>query len=318
MRHLRERFPLLRFVQGPYRQAAARLIPLLPPADARIAYGTVGTAFDWRVRFLLDPQPDLRLAFLGAGLLGRRWLELAAELMREAGGSLRVGAGGGPGPATPSALFGGGGDGAAPGRAATLGPERLVRACYGLALFTEAFRAGLLPGSRLSLLPATATLEDLLALASDDEVADLLALTEAARRSLLPAVAARGGPLQLGPTFAGSLEVGGADADFVVGGLLVEVKVQLGDKTRDGRRRCSLAQRTMFELLGYLLLDYHDAYQLDTLGVYAARWRYLTMWPVDELLGTLAGHPVDLAGERADFATLVRAAVAPRYQQAGS
>jgi hypothetical protein len=94
------------------------------------------------------------------------------------------------------------------------------------------------------------------------------------------------------------------------------VKVQLGDKARDGRRRCSLEQRTMFELLGYLLLDYDDAYQLDTLGVYAARWRYLATWPVDELLGTLVGGPVDLAREREDFAALLRAAVAPRYKQA--
>lgn len=268
------------------------------------------------MRFLLAPQPDLHLALLGAGLLGRRWLALAAELTREVGGSLRVGAGGRPGPATPSAVSGGG-DGADPGRAAALDPERLVRACYALALLTEAFRAGPLPGPRLALLPATATLEDLLALAGDAEVADLLALTEAARQNLLPAVAARSGPPQLGPTFAGSLDVGGADADFIVGGLLVEVKVQLGDKTRDGRRRCSLGQRTMFELLGYLLLDHDDAYQLDTLGVYAARWRYLAMWPVEELLGTLAGHPVDLARERAEFAALVETTVAPRYRPAG-
>ena len=70
----------------------------------------------------------------------------------------------------------------------------------------------------------------------------------------------------------------------------------------------------MFELLGYLLLDYDDTYKIDALGVYSARWRYLATWPVDELLGVLAGDPVDLAQERADFAALVRAMVAPRVQ----
>jgi hypothetical protein len=320
-RHLRERFPLRRALQGPYREATARVPPLLPPDGAKIAYGTLGTAFDWRVRFLLDPHPDLRLAFLGAALLGRGWLELAAELLSELGGSLqvrlRVGGEQESRPAVGSAprrAFAG----AAPGRATTLGPERLARACYALALFTEVFRTGLRSGSRLGMLTPTASLDDLLALAGDDEVADLLALTEAARRNLLPAVAARDGPLHLGPTFAGSLDVGGADADAIVGGLLVEVKVQLGYRSRDGRRRCSLEQRTIFELLGYLLLDYDDAYQVNTLGMYAARWRYLATWPVDYLLGVLAGHPVDLARERADFAALVRTTVAPRYKPTGA
>lgn len=306
-RYLRERFPLLRLVQGPYREAAAALVPLLPPEGARIAYGTVGTAFDWRVRFLLHPQPDLRLAFLGAGLLGRRWMALAGELAGEVGGSLHLRLGGsGPGAAaaaTPAT---------APAAGGPVDRERLVRACYALALFTEVLRAGPLPGSPLGLLPATATVDDLLALAGDGEVVDLLALTEAARESLLPAVAIRGGPLRLGPTFAGSLEVGGADADLIAGGLLLELKVQLGDKTKDGRR-CSLERRTLFELLGYLLLDYDDAYQVDTLGVYSARWRYLVTWPVGELLAELAGGPVDLAEERAAFAALIRAEVAPRY-----
>jgi hypothetical protein len=313
-RHLRERFPLLRVVQGPYREATARLAPLLPPDGARIAYGTVGTAFDWRVRFLLDPQPDLHLGFLGAALMGRSWLKLAGELMAELGGRLHIG--GEPAPRSspragrPRVFFE-----THPGRAATADPERLARACYALALFTEVFRAGTKVGSRLNMVTATASLDGLLMLASADEVADLMALTEAARRNLLPAVAARGGPLHLGPTFAGSLDVGGADADVIVGGLLVEVKVQLGGRTRDGRRRCSLEQRTMHELLGYLLLDYDDAHQIDTLGVYSARWRYLATWPVDDLLCVLAGHPVDLVRERADFAALVKTTVAPRYSR---
>jgi hypothetical protein len=316
-RHLRERFPLLRAIQGSYRQAAAHLVPLLPPDGAKIAYSTVGTAFDWRVRFLLDPRPDLRLALMGAALLGRHRLELAAKLMGALGGTLRirphVGGEAQPqpakGPVAPRALAG-----ADPGRTASLEPEWLARACYALALFTEVFRAGPLPGSRLAMLAPTASVDGLLALASDDEVADLLALTEAARRNLMPAVAARGGPVHIGPTFAGSLDVGGADADLIVGGLLIEVKVQLGDRGQDGRRRCSLEQRSMFELLGYLLLDYDDTYEIDALGVYSARWRYLATWPVDELLGVLAGSPVELAQERAEFAALVRAVVAARYK----
>lgn len=213
--------------------------------------------------------------------MGRSWVDLAGGLIRELGGSLHLHLQAAdqppprPRPVTPPTVF----SAADPGRAATLGPERLARACYALALLTEVFRAGLHPGSRLATLKPTASLDQLLGLASDAEVADLLALTEAARRNLLPALTARSGPLHLGPTFAGSLDVRGVDADVIAGGLLLEVKVQLGDRTTDGRRRCSLHQRTMHELLGYALLDCDDAYRLDGVAAYAARYGHLACWP---------------------------------------
>jgi hypothetical protein len=302
-RYLRDRFPLLPTVQAPYREATAGRAPMLPAAGAKVAYGTLGTAFDWRVRFLLHPQPNLHLAFLGALSMGRGWVRLAGQLIEELGGSLHFYLHAAdqprprPWPATPPAIF----TSADPGRAATLGQERLARACYALALLTEVFRAGLHPGSRLATLKRTASLDQLLELASDAEVADLLALTEAARRNLLPALAARSGPLHLGPTFAGSLDVRGADADVIAGGLLLEVKVQLGDRTPDSRRRCSLHQRTMHELIGYALLDYDDTYQLDGVAVYAARYGHLAYWPLRELLAQLAGSPVDLDELREEF-----------------
>lgn len=311
--YLRERFPLLRTVQVPYREATASLVPMLPADEAKVAYGTLGTAFDWRVRFLLHPQPNLHLAFLGALFMGRGWVELAGELIEELGGSLHLYLQAAdqppprPRPETPPTVF----TGADPGRAATLGQERLARGCYALALLTEVLRAGLRPGSRLAALKRTASLDQLLGLASDAEVADLLALTEAARRNLLPALAARSGPLYLGPTFAGSLDVRCADADVIASGLLLEVKVQLGDRTADGRRRCSLHQRTMHELLGYALLDYDDNYRLDGLAVYAARYGHLVCWPLRELLAELAGHPVDLAEVREEFQTVVRTGTLP-------
>jgi hypothetical protein len=173
-----------------------------------------------------------------------------------------------------------------------------------------------MPGSRLLMLPSKAGLDELLGLARDEEVADLLALTEAARGRLLPALAARGAPLHIGPTFAGSLEVGGADADVIAGGLLLEWKVNLGQR-RNGRRRCSLSRATLHQLLGYLLLDYEDAYRVEALGVYAARYGYLTTWPVAELLGELAGDPVDLGQLRAEFHS-VAGITAARYRQHAS
>jgi hypothetical protein len=294
-RYLRERFPNVRDLQRRYREPVADAVPLAPNDTAAIAYPTLGGAFDWRLRFLLIPAPDLHLPFRGASLLGERFRRLAVELFGMLGGTVRLrlrarAAVGDPDPPAPTSGQG----------PAGLDEKRLARACYALALCTEVFRAGPRPGSRLLGLQPGAGLDDLLGLASDDEVADLLALTAAARQVLLPALAGRGAPLHIGPVFAGHAHVGGADADVIAGGLLLEWKVNLGDR-RSGRFRCSLRQKVIHQLLGYLLLDYDDAYQVDALGVYAARYAYLVTWPLAELLAELAGTPVDLARARADF-----------------
>lgn len=213
----------------------------------------------------------------------------------------------GPPPPRPAAPAGG-------HRAAALDADRLARACWALALFTEVRRrSGLVAGSPLALLDPAASLEELLALPSADEIADLLALADAARRELVPALAARGGRVRVGPTFAGSLDLA-ADADLIAGGLLLELKVNLGDPRSDGRRRCSLGRQTLYELLGYLLLDYDDAYRVEALGVYSARYAHLAIWPLTELLGVLAGGPVDLAQARAQFRQVVLATPNPRRE----
>jgi len=64
----------------------------------------------------------------------------------------------------------------------------------------------------------------------------------------------------------------------IAGGLLLEWKLNLGER-RNGRRHCSLSLNTLHQLLGYLLLDYQDAYRVEALGLYAARYAYLTTWP---------------------------------------
>jgi hypothetical protein len=303
-RHLRERFPNVRDLRRHYAEAAAGLTPIEPRPGARIAYGTLGTAFDWQVRFLVEPAPDLHLAFAGAWLAGKDLFSLCGVLMAEVGGSLTLGRRPGPAPPRPAAPAGG-------HRAAALDAERLARACWALALFTEVRRSGLAAGSPLGVLDPAASLEELLALASADEIADLLALAGAARRVLLPVLAERGGPVHVGPTFAGSVDLA-ADADLIAGGLLLELKVKLGGRRSEGRRRCSLERLTLYELLGYLLLDYENAYRIEALGVYSARYAHLAIWQLAELLDVLAGGPVDLAQERAKFRRVVLATPNPR------
>jgi hypothetical protein len=270
-RYLGWRFPDVRRLQRPYTRCTVGLRPSEPRPGASIAYQTLGDAFHWQVGLLADPAPELHRAFAGARHGGTEHVRLFRELMAEVGGRLTIGDRSRPRPP--------GSAGPAAGhRASALTAERLARTCWALALFTQVYRAGPFLRSPLRTLAPTASLEELLALPSDDEIADLLALGDSAGRALLPALAARGGPVHAGPEFAGSADVA-ADADLIAGRLLLEVKVELGDPGPEGRRRCSLAQLTVHELLGYLLLDYDHAYEVDTLGVYSARYAHLATCP---------------------------------------
>jgi hypothetical protein len=114
--------PGLKDVQAAYRAAAGPiLVPGVPRefADA----GTIGTAADWMMRFLLHPNPSLRLAAQGASLCGMlpALKELAFTLgFRDSGTEQFTG----------------------PAQGSGAEPDLLYRACWGLALLTEVYRRG--------------------------------------------------------------------------------------------------------------------------------------------------------------------------------
>jgi hypothetical protein len=60
-------------------------------------------------------------------------------------------------------------------------------------------------------------------------------------------------------------------------------------------------------------LDYENAYRVEALGVYSARYAHLAIWPLAELLNVLADEPVNLAQERVDFRRVVLATPNPRH-----
>jgi hypothetical protein len=76
--------------------------------------------------------------------------------------------------------------------------------------------------------------------------------------------------LVLGPTFDGSLDVGGADADLIVDGLLIDFK---------STAKCKLTSMILRQLISYWLLDYSDHYSVKEIGVYFAR--YGALWTMD-------------------------------------
>ncbi len=98
--------------------------------------------------------------------------------------------------------------------------------------------------------------------------------------------------------FDGSGDVDGADADLVVDGCLIDIKTTI-DPAR-------LDREWVYQVFGYVLLDYHDSYELKAVGVYLTRQGRLICWPFAEWLPRLTGRTdVSLAGLRAEFHRLV-------------
>ncbi len=129
---LEERFPDVRAIQRRYRENAPAQV--VPGNEANP--GTVGTACDWLLRFLVHPQPDVHLALMGGGFVPQHGPGLGVALF-EMCDTLGIPTGGTMPPARASTpTF----TGPVPG--STIEPDLLARGCWALALLTEFYRAG--------------------------------------------------------------------------------------------------------------------------------------------------------------------------------
>jgi hypothetical protein len=105
-------------------------------------------------------------------------------------------------------------------------------------------------------------------------------MAELLRSRLVDLLAA---PAILNPTFDGSLAIGGADADVVVQYTVLELKTTRQDRFERVDH--------IYQLLGYALLDYSNAYEIEHIAVYLARRGVLVSWPVAELLERYSATP---------------------------
>jgi hypothetical protein len=269
-RHLDERYPNKATLQAEYRDAAGPL--LVPSGEANP--GTLGTAFDYVIRFLLDPADVPELAFTGFGKISPE-VPVIIDIVRTAQ--------------------------TAAGSDRSRVDEDLYRACWVLALCTEVYRAGaLMPGSPLVTAIQTdrVTREGLMALASADAIRQLQAMQTVAVENLLPHLPSKSSRLALGPTFDGSA-LCPADADLVTDGLLLEIKTRLGALNKNtGLRSDTLPLGDLYQLLGYVLFDHSDSFAIRELGFYSGRYGNLTKWEVAVFLNTFAGKEVRLDVER--------------------
>jgi len=228
--------------------------------------GTVGTAFDYRLRYQLASCASKEfLAQRGAAALARRDFG-AAALTRSFFDDLDA-------LALRLRPF-----------ATTLDDESeqlLDRYCVVLALLEAVYR------SRGAWFPDVATLTGggeggrmpLLLLARGEAVSDLVNLSRSAERVFAPLkdVVRAGLPYFPNPTFAGASDVGGADADLIIGDGVFELKTT---KTAD----LSAVRKVLLQLVGYSLLDYGDEYAIRKVGVYFVRQEFVVGWPIWQLI----------------------------------
>jgi len=282
---LRDRFPNTRRVARECRPQLAGISTLRPADDASYPWGLIGTALDYRLRYYLAVTPVKRLVAaegakvaIGFGVSQNavsnffRSLEQALRKISPVARKLK----------RPR-------------------EELLARYCVTLGLFEEFFRAPLpsLVRSRLLVPRPKRRLSQLLAIPEPHWIDDLCKLSWQFYK--LYARDLRHSGAVLNPTFDGSPDVGGADAEFVVGRCLIEVKATV-------QRKWPWAD-WLRQLAGYVLLDYSDRYRFNEVGLYLARQGVLIRWPLNDFLGALAGRPVrSLTALRASFRKTARVA----------
>ena len=260
-KHLQERFPIVSIGKRGSPLAKApdllgldfprinRVESLAPPRQRM----TVGMAIDYRIRYYFELYDcESTVASQGAAVSGRRpcgslWKEFAksnASLMKRCG----------------------------PRRECLSDEEEaeLAQHCIILALYEQIYRAGPDINSPLLEMRRGASIEDLLALPQPDLVADVCNLSRAFREDARDFFEHS---RVLNPTFDGSMAIGGADADMIIGDTLYDIKTY-SDIT------AAMVREAIYQLLGYALLDYGDRYKIRKVGMYLTRQRVKWQAPI--------------------------------------
>jgi DNA-binding transcriptional ArsR family regulator len=115
--------------------------------------------------------------------------------------------------------------------------------------------------------------------ASAETRADLIALLDATIDDTADLYTAKA--LHVDPTFALSPALGGADADVIADGLLIDFKAS--------RDRSVIRSMDVYQLVGYALADLYDWYAIHSVGIHALRWRSRWTISLDDLLHRLSG-----------------------------
>lgn len=172
--------------------------------------------------------------------------------------------------------------------------QELARYCFLLGLFEEPFRSSRYRDGILMQPVPRQSIQELLALPQAAWIEDLCTLSQLFYEKGHHLLSR---PHVLNPTFAGSHDVGGADADFIVDDCLIDIKTT---------KQKGIEADWLRQLAGYLLLDYDDRYHIQCVGLYMARQGELLIWSAEAFLQALcADTSVSLASLRRDFRVVV-------------
>lgn len=246
----------------------------LPTLAPKYNQGTIGTAVDYRLRcYFQTYRPFDTTAAAGVNRLGGKAGRVGSRFLDYHDGLVTG--------LDPSAHHLSADDEAA-----------LNTSCVVMAWFEQIYRSGSTAFPELDALPKNVTVEDLLAIVPSEVVQDIEQLSAAfasdAKHLFKP------DPI-LNPTFSGSLDVGGADADIIVDRILIDFKCT--SKVDALKLRAAALQ-----LLAYVLLDYDRRYAISEIMVYLPRqrssWR-IPLWhfvlpPADVILAMSRGETSDM------------------------
>lgn len=259
------------------------LAPHTPPVPALGDVALIGHAVDWLLRLSLVDEPPGPHSAAGLGarrVAGHDQQGRCLQVFSEA--SARC-------------------DDLAPARQALPAANwrELCRLCLLLAWLERGYRAALAPAAILERVDTARTLDEWMSqLVSPVDLQGLELLGRVALQDHEDVRYRR--PLIANPTFTLSAALGGADADLIAGATLLDFKSTATIRI--------VGNLDLWQLVGYALADHHDEYAIAEVAISALRWRGRVTWPLESLLGQLAGAPLSIADARSEFATVLQAA----------
>ncbi len=293
-RFFQSRFPnvrnLISQINAEIRAAKTIDTPGLEPWE----YGLIGTAIDYRIRYFFDATPYQEfVAYECASQLGADSLEVLENLIeynqtfymihpdiQRFFDSLEIEVG----RIQPVARL-----------PDPIDEQLLARYCLILALFEQIYRSGLWNNSNSPLVQAfnagkLKSIPDFLNICRENWVDDIKQLATLFYKNSSDQITQ---PVILNPTFQGSEDVGGADADLIIGDTLIDIKAT---------KLPNFKPHYIYQLLGYVLLDYEGQYNINSIGFYLARQGIWHTWFLSQYLVALGvATPYDLGQIRSDF-----------------
>jgi hypothetical protein len=237
-------------------------IPLLAPCFPSAIYGAIGTALDYRIRYYFNLTPHTSfVAWKGAQILVAEKLytnRTITKFFTELEALLKS---------------------VDPVRRKLSFENEIVlsRFCFILALFEQVFRTPRYIEGELFKYGPRQSFSTLIDLPEKEWVVDIAKLSVLFYENY---ASLTNEAAILNPTFSGSIDIGGADADLIIDGCLIDIKTTITPVINSVWLR---------QLAGYLLLDDDDAYHIQSVGVYMARLGELLVWSVEEFLSKLTG-----------------------------